>query len=136
MIRSCPTYWATSAFGSSAYKGTFDYGPATHAFDVQYYVGPITAGQNSFSSIQSFAGALAGYMLSADPNENPMNATVNPHWPTFDSNQELFFNTTARDTSSPANPTVVSTAGLSESGASQVNKCDFWRGSISVNAGL
>jgi len=40
------------------------------------------------------------------------------------------------NTLSPADPEVVKTSSLTSYGTSQRAKCDFWRGSISKNAGL
>ncbi|PRQ70093.1 cephalosporin esterase precursor [Rhodotorula toruloides] len=132
----CPTYWTAEAFGSSAHKGLFDYAPAHHATDNSYYIGSIWNGKKSVSSVQSFDGALGGFIETFNPNNNAANKTINPYWPTFDSGKQLLFNTTTRDTLSPADPRIVETSSLTDFGTSQKTKCDFWRGSISVNAGL
>lgn len=134
---SCPTYWSAEAFGSSAHKGIFNYGPATHAFDTSYYIGRVWDGKKSVSSVQSFTGALGGFVKAFDPNKNPASSSVNPFWPTFDTGKQLMFDTEVdENTLSPADPEVVKTSSLTSYGTSQRAKCDFWRGSISKNAGL
>ncbi|GAA5946916.1 hypothetical protein JCM3775_004177 [Rhodotorula graminis] len=133
----CPTYWSVEAFGTSAYKSRFAYGPATHAFDLQYYSGELWTGTKSVSSIQSFAGAIGGFIRSYNPNDNPANSTINPSWPTYDSSEEMLFNLTMPlNLLSTADPRVIKTSSLTDFGTSQREKCDFWRGSISKNAGL
>ncbi|GAA5875393.1 hypothetical protein JCM3774_002974 [Rhodotorula dairenensis] len=131
----CPTYWTAEAFGSSAWKGIFDYGAATHGSDVGWYQGMIWNGKHSVSAETSFAGSFEGFIQTYDPNNNPA-TDINPHWSTFDSGEQLLFNTTTRDTLSQADPSIVDTASIKVYGSTQTAKCDFWRGNISVHAGL
>ncbi|CAE6366202.1 unnamed protein product [Rhizoctonia solani] len=51
----------------------------------------------SQSLIQSFVGALVSFILTGTPNNNPMNKTINPNWPTYDSKnpQGMTFNVTS-----------------------------------------
>lgn len=136
-MRSCPSYWLAEAFGSSAHKGTFAISPASHGWDTFYYLGDIFGGNRSRSSVESFDGALAGAILgSFDPNNNPANSHLNPYWPTFDTRREMVFNTTTTDLSSPADPRIVKTSSLKRFGKDQLERCEFWRGPISKNAGL
>ncbi|GAA6026032.1 hypothetical protein JCM8202_002530 [Rhodotorula sphaerocarpa] len=132
----CPTYWFTEAFGSDGWKGIFAYGNAYHHEDVGYYQGPIWDGERSVSSVVSFTGALEGFVRTWDPNQNPAAPDLNPHWPTFDARKELLFNTTTGDSAAEADPKVIEASSIKVYGTSQTEKCDFWRGSISVNAGL
>ena len=92
-------------------------------------------GKHSVSAETSFAGSFEGFIQSYDPNNNPA-TDVNPHWSTFDSGEQLLFNTTSRNTLSEADPSIVQTSDIKVYGTTQTAKCDFWRGSISVNAGL
>ncbi|GAA5993170.1 hypothetical protein JCM10908_001322 [Rhodotorula pacifica] len=135
----CPTYWAVEAFGANGWKGTFNYGEAHHADDAAWYDGPIWApgiyGPHSVSALTSFIGGFEGFIQTYDPNNNPA-TKINPPWPTFDSYQQMFFNTTTRNTGSAAAPHVIDSTSLRNFGTSQLAKCDFWRGNISVNAGL
>lgn len=135
--RSCPTYWSVEAFGSSGYKSRFAYGAATHAFDLGYYLDELWTGTKSVSSIQSFTGAIGGFIRHYDPNQNPANATINPSWPTYNSGDEMLFALTMpMNLLSPAAPRIIETSSLTDFVTSQKEKCDFWRGSISKNAGL
>lgn len=84
----------------------------------------------------SFTGALEGFVRTWDPNQNPAAPDLNPHWPTFDARKELLFNTTTGDSAAEADPKVIEASSIKVYGTSQTEKCDFWRGSISVNAGL
>ncbi|GAA5990724.1 hypothetical protein JCM10908_003209 [Rhodotorula pacifica] len=131
----CPTYWTAEAFGSSAWKGIFDYGAATHGSDVAWYQGPIWTRNHSVSAENSFAGSFEGFIQTYDPNNNPA-TKINPSWPTYDSGEQVLFNTTTRSLLSEADPSIVQTSSISVYGTTQTTKCDFWRGSISVNAGL
>jgi hypothetical protein len=134
---SCPAYWAAEAFDSSAHKGTFAYSPATHGWDTFYYLGNIFGGNRSRSSVESFDGTLAGAMLgSFDPNDNPVDPHVNPHWPTYDTREELVFQTVSMDPSAPADPVVVQSTSMHRFAKNQLARCEFWRGRISKNAGL
>ncbi|KWU41571.1 cephalosporin esterase precursor [Rhodotorula sp. JG-1b] len=131
----CPTYWTAEAFGANGWKGTFNYGNAYHADDAAWYDGPIWNGPHSVSALTSFIGGFEGFILAHDPNKNPA-TKINPYWPTFDTYQQIFFNTTTRSTDSAAAPHIVDSTSLRNFGTSQLAKCDFWRGKISVNAGL
>ncbi|GAA5907577.1 hypothetical protein JCM8208_000006 [Rhodotorula glutinis] len=133
----CPTYWSVESFGSSAYKSRFAYGPATHAFDLGYYLDELWTGTKSVSSVQSFTGAIGGFVRDYNPNDNPANATINPSWPSFDSGEEMLFNLTEpMNLLSAADPRIIETSSLKAFGSEQTSRCDFWRGSISKNAGL
>ncbi|GAA5853878.1 hypothetical protein JCM9279_005753 [Rhodotorula babjevae] len=133
----CPTYWSVEAFGSSSYKSLFAYGPATHAFDLGYYLDALWTGTKSVSSIQSFTGAIGGFIRNFNPNDNPANSTINPSWPTYDSGEEMLFNLTMpMNLLSAADPRIIKTSSLNDFSTNQKEKCDFWRGSISRNAGL
>lgn len=129
------TYWTAEAFKSNAWKGIFDYGPATHGSDVAWYQGMIWNGQHSVTAENSFAGSFEGFIQTYNPNNNPA-TNINPHWPPFTTGEELLFNQTARSTLSKADPSIVKESSIMVYGTTQKAKCDFWRGSISVNAGL
>ncbi|TKA53421.1 hypothetical protein B0A53_04407 [Rhodotorula sp. CCFEE 5036] len=131
----CPTYWTAEAFGANGWKGTFNYGNAYHADDAAWYDGPIWNGPHSVSALTSFIGGFEGFIQSYDPNNNPA-TKINPYWPTFDTYQQMFFNTTTRSTDSAAAPHIIDSTSLRNFGTSQLARCDFWRGNISVNAGL
>lgn len=89
----------------------------------------------SVSATTSFAGSFEGFVQTFDPNNNPATG-INPPWPPFNTGEQLLFNTTTRDTQSEADPSIVDTASIRVYGSTQTAKCDFWRGSISVHAGL
>jgi len=48
------------------------------------------------SVTQSFMGALVSFILTGSPNNNPINATINPHWSIYNSQkpQGMTFNIT------------------------------------------
>ena len=133
--RALQTYWTAEAFGANGWKGTFNYGNAYHADDAAWYDGPIWNEPHSVSALTSFIGGFEGFIQSGDPNKNPA-TKINPYWPTFDTYQQMLFNTTTRSTDSAAAPHIIDSTSLRNFGTSQLAKCDFWRGNISVNAGL
>ncbi|GAA6033960.1 hypothetical protein JCM8097_000429 [Rhodosporidiobolus ruineniae] len=139
----CPDYWLAAAVSqsSTAWKGAFAQGSSYHQQDLPYFVGNVWAGDKSVASVQSFTGALVGFILAGDPNANPTNTSVNPYWPAFRSEEEegrvMVFNTTSADPLSQADPRVVRLGEVRNlAGQGQREVCEFWRGSISKNAGL
>lgn len=134
---SCPTYWAAEAFGTSGFKSTFNYGQSTHGQDLGWYTNVIYDNGKSVSSVNSFTGAIGGFFNSFNPNANSLDATINPPWPTYNTGDEMLFNLVDKyNLYSNAAPVVVPTPTLLHFGPNQQAACDFWRGSISVNAGL
>lgn len=91
---------------ANGWKGTFNYGNAYHADDAAWYDGPIWNERHSVSALTSFIGGFEGFILAHDPNKNPA-TKINPYWPTFDTYQQMFFNTTTRSTDSAAAPHIL-----------------------------
>ncbi|KAG8737599.1 hypothetical protein FRC11_001938, partial [Ceratobasidium sp. 423] len=97
----CPSLWLVDAFPKDGYQGLFAVSPSLHSLDLNVYFPGSSSIQPtqpfSQSLIQSFMGALVSFILTGTPNNNPMNKTMNPNWPMYDSSDPkgMTFNVTA-----------------------------------------
>lgn len=120
----CPSLWLVDAFSDKGYQGLFAVPPAYHSEDVGVYFPGIAAypPNRPFtqSLTQSFMGALVSFILTGSPNNNPINATINPYWLLYNSQQPegMTFNTTESAVADPKFEAV--DAGL-------LSRCDLWR---------
>lgn len=128
-------YWTAEAFGSSAWKGIFAYGSSTHGIDAEWYLGMIWNGRHSESALNSFTGSFEGFVQTYDPNNNPA-TLINPYWPTYETQGEMYFKTAEFDTASQAIPRIVETSSQVALGVTQLDRCAFWRSEVGSRAGL
>ncbi|CAE6416958.1 unnamed protein product [Rhizoctonia solani] len=97
----CPSFWLVDAFSKDGYQGLFAVPPSLHSLDLNAYFPGSSSIQPaqpfSQSLIQSFVGALVSFILTGTPNNNPMNKSINPKWPLYDSKnpQGMTFNVTS-----------------------------------------
>ncbi|KAF8756952.1 alpha beta-hydrolase [Rhizoctonia solani] len=93
---------ATSlGFDRSRPQGLFAVPPSLHSLDLNVYfpgsssIQPAQPFSQSF--FDSFVGALLSFILTGTPNSNPINKSINPNWPLYDSKNPkgMKFNVTA-----------------------------------------
>ncbi|CAE6511051.1 unnamed protein product [Rhizoctonia solani] len=120
----CPSFWLVDAFSKVGYQGLFAVPPSLHSLDLNVYFPGSSSIQPaqpfSQSLIQSFMGALVSFIVTGTPNSNPMNKTINPNWPVYNSKSPkgMTFNVTA--------------SGAADTKLEAVNpalrqRCDLWR---------
>ncbi|KAF8606945.1 alpha beta-hydrolase [Ceratobasidium sp. AG-I] len=116
--------YGEAIFVCPRYQGLFAVLPSYHSEDVGVYfpgIGAYPPAQPfSLSLTQSFMGALVSFIVTGSPNNNPTNATINPHWPTFNPQkpQGMNFNVTDSGIADPKFEVI--DAGL-------LSRCDLWR---------
>ncbi|KEP54437.1 carboxylesterase [Rhizoctonia solani 123E] len=95
----CPSLWLVDAFPKNGYQGLFAVAPSLHSLDLNvYFPGQVLVLRiHTVLALISFVGALVSFILTGTPNNNPMNKTINPNWPTYDSKnpQGMTFNVTS-----------------------------------------
>ncbi|KAF8706197.1 alpha beta-hydrolase, partial [Rhizoctonia solani] len=97
----CPSFWLVDAFSKNGYQGLFAVPPSLHSLDLNVYfpgsssIQPAQPFSQSF--FDSFVGALLSFILTGTPNSNPINKSINPNWPLYDSKNPkgMTFNVTA-----------------------------------------
>ncbi|KAJ1304699.1 hypothetical protein OPQ81_005838 [Rhizoctonia solani] len=120
----CPSLWLVDAFSKDGYQGLFAVAPSLHSLDLNVYFPGSSSIQPaqpfSQSLVESFLGALVSFILTGTPNKNPMNKTINPNWPAYNSKNPkgMTFNVTA----SGAADTKFETVDLALR-----QRCNLWR---------
>lgn len=131
----CPSLkLAQNVPGGDGYLGWYALNTSYHGQDIASYASPNLATVDSPTFIQSWIGELISSVLTYMPNNNPLNATINPYWPTVSQGQVLKFNVSSPGLDATADPMIVplNTPLPPNLNGDLLANCDFWFGSISA----
>lgn len=131
----CPGYNMAKGAAETAWYGQYVAGDSLHAEDVALYGQANLTAAASQSLINSFDGAFLSFALTGSPNNNPLDASINPYWPTLSSSEVLVFNTTTGGVFGQAAPTLApANAPIApDFSKGRVDQCNFWLGPIAAS---
>ncbi|KAI8632053.1 carboxylesterase [Xylariaceae sp. FL1651] len=110
---ACPAYWMAGSAGEGSWVGEYTISPAQHASDVYWWNTVNSAQQQDSLHYKGYAGAMASFFMTGDPNVLKLTAHDVSGLPALATGQEW----------------VVDSAGFTTAKLDQLERrCAFWKG--------
>ncbi|KAK0618147.1 putative carboxylesterase [Bombardia bombarda] len=112
VVLACPGYFLAGASSGGGWLGEYSISPAKHASDTYWWNRINTAQQTDPAHYKGYAGAMASFFVTGDPNARKLTPPGTPGVPALSSSKEF----------------VVDANGFATAELIQLKKrCEFWR---------